>query len=210
MYKEEQILKQAEMCLSRFRVLKTASGIAELKTHAESKEEFINWAQQLLEIPELWVETQGEDVIVAVMDTGIDPDHIDLKDAILGVKDFTGDGIEDLNGHGTHCAGVIAARRNDAGFIGVAPKAKLLIAKVMANDGNGSFEWIKGGIDWAEENGAHIISMSIAGPTSSDILYKAVHRALVRGVFLICAAGPSRMGFINVHGILRHLWHCLS
>ena len=189
MYKEDQILKQAEMCLSRSRVLKIAAGIAELKILAETKKELINWAQKLLGIHNLWVKTQGEDVNVCIMDTGIDPDHIDLKDAILDVKDFTGDGIEDLNGHGTHCAGVIAARKNDAGFIGVAPKAKLLVAKVMANDGNGSFEWIKGGIDWAVASGAHIISMSISGPTTSNILYKAVHRALEKGVFLICAAG---------------------
>ncbi len=189
MYIRDKNIRQVEMCLSRFRVLQILKGIAELKILAETKKEFINWGQRLLGIHELWVKSQGKDVNVCVMDTGIDPDHIDLKDAILDVKDFTGDGIEDLNGHGTHCAGVIAARANDAGFIGVAPKAKLLIAKVMANDGNGSFEWIKGGIDWAVEKGAHIISMSISGPTTSNILYKAVHRALEKGVFLICAAG---------------------
>ncbi len=189
MYISEKSFRQPVMYLPRIRVQKRAQGINELNILAETQKESINWAQKLLGIHNLWVRTQGEDVNVCIMDTGIDPKHMDLIDAILDVKDFTGDGIEDLNGHGTHCAGVIAARRNDAGFIGVAPKAKLLIAKVMANDGNGSFEWIKGGIDWAVENGAHIISMSISGPTTSDILYKAVHRALVKGVFLICAAG---------------------
>jgi subtilisin family serine protease len=189
MYSEDYILKQAEMALSRARVKKKVPGIDELKKIAETEKESITWAQRKLGIHDLWVETQGEYVNVAVLDTGIDPKHIDLKDAILDAKDFTGEGIEDLNGHGTHCAGIIAARKNNAGLIGVAPKSKLLVAKVMANDGNGSFEWIKGGIDWAAANGAHIISMSISGPTSSDILYKAVHRALVKGVFLICAAG---------------------
>jgi len=189
MNNKEKKLKQADMKLSRVNVHQTASGINELKTLSESEKEFINWAQKLFDIPELWVETKGKGIKVAVLDTGIDQDHIDLRDATVGVRDFTGDGIEDLNGHGTHCAGVIAARVNDAGFIGVAPKAELLIAKVMGNDGNGSFEWITGGIDWAVENGAHIISMSISGPTTSDILYKAVHRALVKGVFLVCAAG---------------------
>ena len=189
MNKKEKNPTHGSMRLSRVKVHQIAPGIDELKTLAETEKEFINWAQKLLDIPEIWVETKGEGVRVAVLDTGIDQDHIDLKDAIVGSKDFTGDGIEDRNGHGTHCAGVIAARANDAGFIGAAPKSELLVAKVMGNDGNGSFEWITGGINWAVEKGAHIISMSISGPTTSNLLYTAVHRALEKGVFLICAAG---------------------
>ncbi len=200
MYISEKSFKQSMMYLPRIRVQKELSGIDELKKLAEKEKEFINWGQKLLGIHELWVKTQGKDVNVGVLDTGADIKHPDLKDAILDVKDFTGEGIEDLNGHGTHCAGVIAARANDAGFIGVAPKASLLIAKVMANDGNGSFEWIKSGIDWAVDSGAHIISMSISGPTTSDILYKAVHQALAKGVFLICAAGNEGSVYQNSIG----------
>ncbi|MBW2341024.1 MAG: S8 family serine peptidase [Deltaproteobacteria bacterium] len=55
----------------------------------------------------------GKGVKVAVLDTGVDLDHPDLKTAIIGTRDFTGDGVEDKNGHGTHCAGVIGARLND-------------------------------------------------------------------------------------------------
>ena len=100
---------------------------------AEDTAERINWAESILGIPSVWSVTQGEGVKVAVLDTGIDSDHPDLAEAIVGGRDFTGDGIEDVNGHGTHCAGIVGARMNDIGFIGVAPKADLLIGKVIGS-----------------------------------------------------------------------------
>lgn len=175
--------------LPRFKVNKEATDITKLDEYAKIATERINWAEFLLRIPEVWQSTQGEGVKVAVLDTGVDPDHPDLQAAILDTVDFTGDGIEDANGHGTHCAGIIAARLNNVGFVGVAPKSNLLIGKVLANNGSGAYQWITDGIDWAVAQGAHIISMSLGGSVSADILFTAIHAALVKNVFVVCAAG---------------------
>jgi major intracellular serine protease len=140
-------------------------------------------------IPRIWSETQGEGVKVAVLDTGIDTDHRDLTNALIDSQDFTGKGIEDQNGHGTHCAGIIAAYSDHKGLIGIAPKAKLLIGKVLDQDGKGELENIVQGINWAVEKKANIISISFGGNYSSNELHKAIHHALAEGVFVICAAG---------------------
>ena len=186
--------------LPRVTVHQQASNETNLKVIAETQEERINWAASILGLPQIWEETVGAGVKVAVLDTGIDLDHPDLKDAIVDRKDFTGDGIEDVNGHGTHCAGIIGARLNSIGFVGVAPKCELLIAKVLGNNGLGDFSWIADGVDWAVKQGANIISMSLGGTDSSNGLYKSVYRALAEGTFLICGAGNEGSQFQNSIG----------
>lgn len=178
----------------------TVKDINEFESLDKTERERLNWAESMLGIPKVWKLTQGEGVKVAVLDTGVDEDHPDLKDAIIESKDFTGDGIEDKSGHGTHCAGVIAARINDVGFVGAAPKTDLLIGKVLGNNGGGRYEWISDGIKWATEKGADIISMSLGGPVSTNMLYKAIHEALAKGVFIICAAGNEGSTFQNSIG----------
>jgi subtilisin family serine protease len=102
----------------------------------------------------------AKDVIVAVLDTGIDAKH----EAFLGVrlveKDFTGAGNGDLDGHGTHCAGTIFGRGSAVRY-GVAPSvSSALIGKVLDNNGEGTTKSISQGIYWALTEGAHIITMS--------------------------------------------------
>lgn len=186
--------------LPRVIVNQAAANFKELTALARQQRERINWSQQVLGIPKIWRDTQGEGVRVAVLDTGIDTDHPDLKDAIVATKDFTGDGIEDVNGHGTHTAGVVGARLNNIGFVGVAPRTELLVGKVLGNDGRGAFEWIAQGIDWAVSEGAHIISLSLGGPVSSHRLFVSVHDALAKGHFVICAAGNEGSLFQNSIG----------
>jgi len=166
----------------------------------QSQPERISWGQYIFDVPRVWAKTKGENVTVAVLDTGVDPDHPDLREAIADMRDFSGDGIEDVDGHGTHCAGVIAARHNDFGFVGVAPLSMLLIGKVLGNDGRGSYDQIADGIDWAVDRGAHIISMSLGGPDSSQRLFQSVHSALAAGVSAICAAGNEGCLFGNSIG----------
>ncbi|MCH7535853.1 MAG: S8 family serine peptidase, partial [Bacteroidetes bacterium] len=151
-------------------------------------------------IIDVWRQTKGEGVRVAILDTGIDIDHPDLKDAIVETSDFTGDGIEDESGHGTHCAGIIGARLNSVGFVGVAPSCELLIGKVLNNNGEGALEWVAAGIDWATEKGANIISMSLGGNSSSNKLYESVHSSLASGTCIICAAGNEGSLFRNSIG----------
>lgn len=103
----------------------------------------------------------GEGIIVAVLDTGIDASHPAFEGVEIIEKDFTGEGNGDNNGHGTHCAGTIFGRTTDGTRIGVAPGVKkALIGKVLGSQG-GSSEQIVNAIQWAVENGAHVISMSL-------------------------------------------------
>jgi subtilisin family serine protease len=103
----------------------------------------------------------GNGIIVAVLDTGIDAAHPAFAGVDIVQKDFTGEGDGDNHGHGTHCAGTIFGRPTDATRIGVAPGVKkALIGKVLGADGGSSVS-IATAIQWAVENGANVISMSL-------------------------------------------------
>ena len=103
----------------------------------------------------------GHEAVVAVLDTGIDPAHPAFAGVNLVQKDFTGEGNGDNHGHGTHCAGTIFGRAVGGQRIGVAPGvAKALIGKVLGGNG-GSSDVIANAIQWAVENGANVVSMSL-------------------------------------------------
>jgi subtilisin family serine protease len=103
----------------------------------------------------------GDGVVVAVLDTGIDASHPAFAGVEIIQKDFTGEGNGDNHGHGTHCAGTIFGRSVNNRRIGVAPGVKkALIGKVLGGQGGGS-DQIVSAIQWAIENGAHVISMSL-------------------------------------------------
>jgi subtilisin family serine protease len=103
----------------------------------------------------------GDGVVVSVLDTGIDPDHPAFAGVALIQKNFTTAGPNDEHGHGTHCAGTIFGRDVGGTRIGVAPGVKkALIGKVLG-PGGGSSDQIADAINWAIENGAHVISMSL-------------------------------------------------
>jgi subtilisin family serine protease len=156
---------------------------------AEAREERLRWAETLLRLPLVWRETRGEGIKVAILDTGIDADHPDLEGAVVEARDFTGEGIEDRNGHGTHCAGIVAARANGVGFVGAAPECELVVAKVLDGEGRGKLSQLVAGIDWAVEVGADILSLSLAAEADDRELHRAVHAALAAGRIVVCAAG---------------------
>jgi len=187
----------ARMWLPYYKVIKTAKDDAELQEFNPDQQEYLTWPHIRLRTYEAWAETLGEGVKVAVLDTGIDMDHPDLDGQIVATQDFTGDGIQDVNGHGTHCAGIIAAKINDVGFIGVAPKAKLIIGKVLGNDGSGAYEWISDGVRWAFDEGADVISMSLGGPSTTPGLFQSIHEVLAQGGKIICAAGNDGSLYTN-------------
>lgn len=104
----------------------------------------------------------GAGVGVAVLDTGIDADHPAFAGVEVVERDFTGSGNGDRQGHGTHCAGTVFGREVDGTRIGVAPGVeRALIGKVLGDDGSGDSEMILKGIQWAAEEGAQVISMSL-------------------------------------------------
>jgi subtilisin family serine protease len=103
----------------------------------------------------------GSGIVVAVLDTGIDATHPAFTGVNLIQKDFTGEGNGDTHGHGTHCAGTIFGRDVNGLRIGVARGVKkALIGKVLGDSGGGS-ENIVSAIQWAIDEGAHVISMSL-------------------------------------------------
>lgn len=147
-----------------------------------------------------WQTTEGDDVVIAVVDTGIDLRHPDLKDRIVAGYDFVDDDRRpnDENGHGTHVAGSAAATGDNAkGVIGMAPQAKIMPLKVLDGEGVGSSEAVAAAIRYAVDNGADVINLSLGG--SSDLLGRLfsnldpanleIRRAEERGVVVVAAAG---------------------
>ena len=113
----------------------------------------------------------GKGVKVAVLDTGIDSNHPDVKGTILEAKNFTDDPDSiDHHGHGTHVASTIvgSGAASNGKLKGVAPGAELLIGKVLDSSGYGSDSGVIAAMDWAVEEGADIVSMSLGNPTPSD------------------------------------------
>ncbi len=158
---------------------------------------------------------KGKDVNVAVLDTGIDLTHPDLKNNIVGGKNCSdGKTYNDGHGHGTHIAGTIAAVDNLIGVVGIAPEAKLWAIRVLNNKGTGSWSSLICGIDFvtskAPKNGGPItvanmslggfgVSDNNCGKKNNDPLHKAICRSRDAGVTYIVSAGNEGMdvkGFV--------------
>ena len=131
--------------------------------------------------------TGGDNVVVAVLDTGVDQDHPDLVGNIIDCVAFGYRTCEDGNGHGTHVAGTILA---DGNIVGVAPQADLMAIKILKDNGRGYADDIAAGIYYAVDYGANIISMSLGG-SESDLINAAVDYATNRNVLVIASAGNS-------------------
>jgi len=151
------------------------------------------WEIKLFDIENQWKISRGAGVVVAVIDTGCDLDHPDLKENILQGKNFINPKKDpyDDNGHGTHTSGTIAAADNKTGMVGVAPKAKILPIKALDSQGNGNLQNILDAIIWAADNKADFISMSLGTPQTSPQIQKAIDYASNKGSIIFCAAGNS-------------------
>jgi subtilisin len=167
--------------------------------------EVVDWGVQMVNAPKIWAETRGEGVKVAVLDTGVDTSHPDLMANIKAGMNFTGGNEADYfdrQGHGSHCAGIIAGVDNEQGVVGVAPKAELYIAKVLGDNGSGSIQGICEGVMWAVMNKVDIISMSL-GCTEDPgpMLQQAIKYAYDNGVVVVAAAGneASHVGWPAVY-----------
>ncbi len=148
---------------------------------------------------EAWEETMGdEDIIIAILDTGVDFGHPDLDDKLLlNGYDFVNDDSDptDDNGHGTFVAGIAAAEtNNDEGIAGVAWNCKILPIKIADAVGSIDVATEVLGIERAVQNGAHVINLSIAGPGYSQPERDAIRDAYNNGVVVVAAAGNAGAG----------------
>jgi subtilisin family serine protease len=144
----------------------------------------------------------GAGATIAVVDTGVDLNHPDLRDKLLPGVDMVTDetctpGAQDLNGHGTHVAGIAAATANNGiGVAGVAPGASILPVRVLDSTGSGTEEDIANGIKWAADHGAQVINLSLGNDIPLlDLggVGAAVDYAWDHGAVIVAAAGNSTL-----------------
>lgn len=174
------------------------------------------WALQRVLLDQLWARTKGEGVRVAVIDTGVDVENPQLKDAVdvksgrrllpRNLKDKDGNpqergndnGTTDTVGHGTKVAGIIAARpAEDTGFVGLAPEATIIPIQQNDAEGNGDVETLTRAIEHAITSRADVINIS--QDTSDAVepdpsLKQAIDKALARNIVVVASAGNDGLG----------------
>lgn len=178
----------------------------------------------MINLPWLWNQPKSKKrPVIAIIDTGVDIEHPDLKDNIwtneaeangAGGKDDDKNSffddihgydfvnntgvITDRNGHGTHCAGIAAAVGNNGiGITGANPDALIMPIQVLAKNGIGSVSTIIKGIDYANANGADILSMSLGSYCYSSAEEEALLKAFYNGKYLVAAAGNDNYDIYN-------------
>lgn len=136
------------------------------------------------------VHTGGTTTTIAIVDTGVQPDHPDLRDSLVPGESFVGPSTTDEQGHGTHCAGIAAASGNNGqGIAGVSWAARIMPVQVLDASGSGTTGAVAAGIRYAAEQGASVISLSLGGSAYSQTLQDAVTFARGKDAVVIAAAG---------------------
>lgn len=154
----------------------------------------------LIGVPPLWEnDLRGQGMKIAIIDTGIDPQHPDFSGRIAAGVSFVSESYVDDNGHGTHVAGIAAGSGAASGgrYRGVAPEATLYIAKVLQADGSGLMSDVMAGVEWAVEQQVHVIGLSLTGPhpcDGTDPLSETCDAAVEAGVVVCAAAGNAGPG----------------
>ena len=153
------------------------------------------WAMSAFPFSALWSCGKGAGLTVAVVDSGVQANHPDMAGrvrpgaAIVNGVVQTGAGGTDVNGHGTHVAGIMAAGENGVGTVGVAPQVTILPVRVLDAQGVGPNSDIGKGITWAVDHGAKVVNVSIGSDTKAASVTAAVSYAVDRGVVVVAAAG---------------------
>jgi subtilisin family serine protease len=152
-----------------------------------------------IHVPEVWPSTTGDpSVVVAVIDTGVDLSHPDLAGVTVVSprnETFNTTDVTDVVGHGTHVAGTIFARTNNAtGIAGIAPNSSLMPIKVLDGAGSGFFSDVLDGVDWARTHGADVINLSLGAALSAEqiaLFQPTFSAARAAGILIVAAAGNS-------------------
>lgn len=158
------------------------------------------WALSNVGATTAWNTALGTGATIAVVDTGVEYTHPDLSGRVdLGYDYVSGDtNPADVQGHGTHVAGIAAGIANNSeGIAGLAPDARILAVRVLDGDGSGYYSWIANGIIYAADQGADVINLSLGGSDPSEILREAVDYATTKGSMVTCAAGNDGQAAIS-------------
>ncbi|MGR3218603.1 MAG: S8 family peptidase [Candidatus Anammoxibacter sp.] len=153
------------------------------------------WNLSQINCEEAWDISTGQGVVVAIVDTGVNPDGFDnFGMNVINGHNFVRFGRKnnssDDNGHGTHVAGTVAqSTNNSTGVAGVAFDATILSVKVLNRFGVGNTGAVIDGIEWAVDNGAHVINLSLGSSERSNILEETIKDADDKGIVIVAAAG---------------------
>lgn len=148
-----------------------------------------------IDASQAWLVSKGSPaVVVAVIDSGVSPDHPDLARQLVQGRNFTSDDIEDYSdeyvGHGTHIAGIIGGLLdNNLGIAGLAPGCRIMPVRVIDRFGFTVEEWVADGIVYAVDHGATVLNISIGFPTATSVLHGAVQYAHAKGAVICASSG---------------------
>ncbi|TSB46665.1 S8 family peptidase [Alkalicoccobacillus porphyridii] len=155
------------------------------------------WNLKQLDLEKAWTQADGADVTIAIIDTGIDTNHLELNgksDQGFNAIDDSDD-VSDAHGHGTHVSGIAAAITDNVdGIAGVSWNSRILPVKALDDNGEGSSYAVSKGIYWAVDNGADVINMSLGDYHDSKILYDAIRYAYEKDVVIVTASGNENVG----------------
>jgi subtilisin family serine protease len=181
---------------------------ADIPMHPLGGKQITDYGVSLIEAPGAWaLGFRGQGIKVGIFDSGIDVDHPDLT--VVGGFDLVGDGngLDDCQGHGTHVAGIVAARNNGRHTVGVAPSAQLYSMRFADCTWSGAtLAKMIQGVEWAIDNGMDVVNMSfgfglagvVASPLSpSRAAEDAFAEAEARGVVLVAASGNSSTPYVG-------------
>lgn len=149
------------------------------------------WGIKRIKADSAWAVSTGAKVKVAIVDTGIDRLHKDLK-VVGGVNTVNhGKTFHDDNGHGTHVAGIVAALNNSLGVVGIAPNVLLYGVKVLNKYGSGYLSDVIEGLQWCITNKMRVINMSLGTDFDSSSFKTAIAKVAKAGITMVAAAGNS-------------------
>jgi len=158
------------------------------------KKQIVPWSYKKLGITKMWKFTKGKNVKIAILDSGIDLNHPDLKGAnIIKTINFIDPNKPafDETGHGTFIAGIIAAQNNNFGIVGIAPDAEIFILKILNKKLEGKVDLVIRALDWCIKNKINIVNMSFSTSSDNPKLRKAVSKAAKHGIIIVASARNS-------------------